>query len=131
MATDGSAFSRLRSTSLLNALPSALLFCSLALAGCGDGAPDFTPEELAEATAQVREAYYAQDHHYGVELGEKWAALAPEAMELRAWTVANLVLTRVEIGLPRKIAEEMVADHPDSPWSWFGLAHTIASGPLT
>jgi tetratricopeptide (TPR) repeat protein len=39
--------------------------------------------------------------------------------------VANLILTRLE-GEPRRMAEEMVAAHPDSPWSWFALAHAIA-----
>jgi tetratricopeptide (TPR) repeat protein len=47
-------------------------------------------------------------------------------MEIRAWTVSNLVLTRIELSVPRRMAEEMVATHPGSPWSWFALAHTVA-----
>jgi hypothetical protein len=96
----------------------------LTLLGCG---PGYTPEELAEATGQVREAYYTQDYYYGVELGDAWASRAPDAVELRAWTVANLVMTLRE-GEPRRMAEEMMATHPDSPWSWFALAHAIPWG---
>lgn len=105
----------------------AFLVCTPVLAvllsGCG---PGYTPEELAEATAEVRQAYYNQDYEYGVELGERWAVRAPEALELRAWTVGNLMSARMDEGETRKRAEEMVTAHPDSPWSWFALAHAIA-----
>ena len=101
----------------------ASLLLATALAGCG---PGYTPDELAEATAQVREAYYAQDYYYGIELGEAWASKAPDAVELRAWTVANLVM-RLREGEPRRMAEELVAAYPDSPWSWFALAKAIGS----
>jgi tetratricopeptide (TPR) repeat protein len=131
MLTSGPVFSRFRSAPRLNIpLPSFFVAC-LVLWGCGGGAPAYTPEELAQATAQVREAYYAQDHYFGVELGEKWALKAPEALELRAWTVANLTSIWTEGGLhrrERRMAEEMVSTHPESPWSWFALAHAMGWG---
>jgi tetratricopeptide (TPR) repeat protein len=132
VATKRSTLARLRENSLCTIVtrfvlrPSALAAGFLALFGCGDRSPDFTPEELAEATAQVREAYYVRDYYYGAELGGEWTALAPDAMEVRAWTAANLVLTHIEQSVPRMMAEEMVATHPESPWSWFALAHNIA-----
>jgi tetratricopeptide (TPR) repeat protein len=96
-----------------------LLF-SIFIAGCGDGIPDFTPQELTDATAQVKEAYHLHDYEFGAELGEKWATWAPDAVELKAWTVANFCGAELS-GLAASMAEEMVATHPDSPWSSFAL----------
>lgn len=91
------------------------------VAGCGDGVPDFTAEDLAETTEQVRTSLQLQDYEYGAELGERWAEWAPDALELKAWTVANLAKAGSG-GLAKKMAGEMMASHPDSPWSSFALA---------
>ena len=92
------------------------------LFGCGDGIPNFTPEELAEATAQVKEAFQIQDYEFGGELGRKWASWAPDAMELKAWTVANLAKENPMGTLSVDMAEEMVAADSGSAWSSFALA---------
>jgi len=97
------------------------ILLSTFLLGCGDGVPDFTPEELAQATAQVKEAYHLLDSEFGAELGERWAAWAPDALELKAWTVANFCQAELD-GLAVEMAKEMVATHPDSPWSSFATA---------
>ena len=97
------------------------------LFGCGDGIPDFTPEELAEATAKVEEAYHQMDFEFGAELGEQWAAWAPDALELRAWTVANFCGAELE-GMAEGMAEEMMASHPDSPWSSLALGMVRVAG---
>ena len=76
--------------------------------GCGDGIPDFTPEELAETTNQVRDALHLRDYAYGAELGEQWVAWAPDALELKAWTVANMA--KADLGnLSIEMAEELMA----------------------
>jgi hypothetical protein len=98
-------------------------FFAALLSGCG---PDYTPEELAEATAEVRQAYYDQDYHFGAELGDRWTARAPEALELRAWTAANrasAILGGDEWA--REIADEMITIDPGSPWSSFALVMAL------
>jgi tetratricopeptide (TPR) repeat protein len=98
----------------------SILLVSL-LPGCGDGIPDFTPEELAETTGKVRDAFHLHDYEYGAELGVRWAAWAPDALELKAWTVANLA-NADQASQAEEMAEEMVATHPDSAWSSFAIA---------
>jgi tetratricopeptide (TPR) repeat protein len=91
--------------------------------GCG---PGYTPEELAEATAQVRQAYYDKDHQFGTELGERWTSKAPDALELRAWTAANWALATLSgERFAREVAEEMMAVDPDSPWTSFALVRAL------
>ena len=70
------------------------------LSGCG---PGYTPEEIAEATAQFREAFRLEDYEYGAELGEEWSARAPDALEFNAWTVAHLA--RVYSGRSGSLSE--------------------------
>jgi len=103
----------------MTALPLTAL-AALFLSACGDGIPDYTAEELAETTAQVREAFNLQDYEYGAELGERWVAWAPEALELKAWTVANLAKGGSR-GLAKSLAAEMQAADAESPWSAFAL----------
>ena len=112
------------SNRLLTAFPLILLGF---LSGCGDGIPDFTPEELAEATAKVEEAYRQMDYEFGAELGERWAAWAPDALELKAWTVANFCGATLE-GMAEGMAEEMMATYPDSPWSSLALGMVRVAG---
>ena len=107
--------------------PSILTLLTTMLFGCGDGIPDFTPEELADATTQVEEAFHLRDYQYGAELGEKWAGWAPEALEMKAWTVANMARGRME-GPSRKMAAGMMESHPDSPWSSFAMAASKMGG---
>jgi len=97
------------------------------LFGCGDGIPDFTPEELVEATAKVEEAYRQMDYEFGAELGERWAAWAPHALELKAWTVANFCGAKLG-GMAEGMAEEMMATYPDSPWSSLALGMVRVAG---
>jgi hypothetical protein len=99
-----------------------VLLSSTALFGCFDRTPDFTPEELAEATAQVRQAFRIQDNEHGAYLGKKWLALAPDALELKAWTVANLTWCFRRDDEAVELAQEMVATAPDSSWTSFALA---------
>ena len=101
--------------------PGLPILLSTFLLGCGEGVPNFTPEELAQATAQVEEAYHLLDHEFGAELGERWAAWAPDALELKAWTVASFCEAELD-GLAVEMAKEMVATYPDSPWSSFAMA---------
>ncbi len=112
------------STGLLSGLAFLLVgaFC-----GCGERIPEFTPEELAETTAQVREAYHQMDYEFGAELGERWVAWAPDALELRAWTVANFCGAGLE-GMAEGMAKEMMAAHPDSPWSSLALGLVRVAG---
>jgi tetratricopeptide (TPR) repeat protein len=102
-------------------VPGVFILLSGLLMGCGDGIPNFTPEDLAEVTAQVMEAYQLHDYEFGAELGEKWAGWAPDAVELKAWTVANYCGAGL-LALGEKMAGEMAAAYPDSPWTSFATA---------
>jgi tetratricopeptide (TPR) repeat protein len=96
----------------------ASVYFGIVLFGCEAG---YTPEELADATAQVREAFRLEDFEYGAELGEEWSARAPDAMELNAWTVAHLAQTYRGDPVAYEKARGMAAAYPDSPWSSFAV----------
>jgi tetratricopeptide (TPR) repeat protein len=100
----------------------------LSILGCGGGVPDFTPEELAEAETQVREAFRLHDYEFGAELGQRWIARAPDAMEIKAWTVANLAKAGRAF-LAEEMAEKMAMQYPGSPWSSFATGAAITWTP--
>jgi tetratricopeptide (TPR) repeat protein len=105
-------------------LPLPLIVLSLFLSGCRERVPDFTPEELVEAEMQVREAFRLQDYEYGAELGQRWSRWVPDAVELKAWTVANLAKAGRDFPA-EEMARTLAAEHPDSPWSSFATAAAV------
>jgi thiol-disulfide isomerase/thioredoxin len=99
----------------------ATLATTLLLTGwLAQGAQD----EVASATARLRELYQLRDYDTAIREGEGWLERAPEALELRAWYALNLTREgRAEKGVAE--AEAMVEADSANPWSWFALAGAL------
>ncbi len=98
-----------------------LLAATLLLTGwLAQGAQD----EVATATARLRELYLQRDYHTAVREGAGWLERAPAAFELRAWYTFNLARAgRVDDAVSE--AERMVEADSANPWCWFALAGAL------
>lgn len=105
-----------------------VLFLALPLfviAACNSG-PEFYSPEAQAAIAEIKELDQLRVFEEGVFLGEEWAEAAPEIPELRAWYVSHLTRNSMrEAATP--VAEALMEDHPNSPWSKWALALAIVS----
>ncbi|WP_419948887.1 redoxin domain-containing protein [Candidatus Palauibacter sp.] len=97
-----------------------VLLISAALAGCGTP-PDYTPEELEAAKAELRDHVRLRTFEAGLPFGEAWVARAPEDAELRALYAEQLGGWRLfkEIG---EQADAILADEPENPWGLYTRA---------
>lgn len=73
---------------------------------------------LVVLLATVHQAYDAYDFTAAVAQG------APADPEQRAWYIVSLI--HVDGQRAVKLAEEMRAEHPQSPWSWLALAYVYS-----
>jgi len=81
-------------------------------------------DDLAAATARLRELYQLRDYHTAVREGTRWLERAPEASELRAWYALNLARTgKVDEAVSEP--EAMVEADSAGPWCWFALAGAL------
>lgn len=100
---------------------------------CGGGGapPDFTPEALEAAKAELRDHARLRTFEAGKVFGEQWVARAPHDAELRGLYAYQLV----GWGLSREIHEQadaILADDPEEPWGLYAkaYAHLVdAAGP--
>ena len=98
-----------------------VLLATTFVLSCGKS---YTEDELADATARLRDLFVRYEYEHGTTEGRDWRDRAPEALELRAWYVRNLAATeRADSAIAE--AEAMVRLDPASPWSWFALAGAL------
>jgi len=71
--------------------------------------------------ASLQQMYESYDYATAVQAG------VPAGLEERAWYVTALL--RVDGLGAERVAEEMRATHPESPWSWFALAQVYQDDP--
>jgi thiol-disulfide isomerase/thioredoxin len=99
----------------------ALLAAALLFAGwIAQGAQD----DVATATARLRQLYLQRDYETAVREGEGWLERAPGAFELRAWYALNLTRDG-KTHEAAAAADALVEADSTSPWSWFGLAGAL------
>ena len=82
----------------------------------------FTSPHAAYEEADERDDEEYADYEYGDELSLAWAEKAPEALEIRAWGVANASMLWRLSEVAWEMAEEMRTTDPDSPWTAFAIA---------
>ena len=107
--------------------PSAGLFLTgilLILGACEDGGtpPDYTPEELDAAKAELRDHRRLRTFEAGKLFGDEWVARAPHDAELRALYAYQLV----GWGLSKEVHEQadaILADDPENPWGLYTSAY--------
>ena len=91
---------------------------------CEDGGPppDYTPEELEAAKAQLRDHRRLRTFGSGKLFGEEWVARAPHDAELRALYAYQLV----GWGLSKEVHEQadaILEDDPANPWGLYTRAY--------
>ena len=91
---------------------------------CEDGGPppDYTPEELEAAKAQLRDHRRLRTFEAGKLFGDEWVARAPHDAELRALYAHQLV----GWGLSKEVHEQadaILADDPENPWGLYTRAY--------
>ena len=96
----------------------------LACGACDSGGtpPDYTPEELVAAKAQLRDHRRLRTFEAGKLFGEEWVARAPHDAELRALYAYQLV----GWGLSKEVHEQadaILADDPENPWGLYTRAY--------
>jgi Flp pilus assembly protein TadD/thiol-disulfide isomerase/thioredoxin len=74
--------------------------------------------------ARLRALFFMRDFETGALEGGKLMATSPDASELRAWYVLNLVRGGDEKQAVA-LAEEMTRKQPQDPWAWFALAGAL------
>ncbi len=74
--------------------------------------------------ARLRALFFLRDFETGTIEGEKLAAASPDASDLSAWYVLNLVRSGDERRAV-SLAEEMTKKKPRDPWAWFALAGAL------
>ena len=88
----------------------------------GDTPPDYTPEELEAAKAQLRDHRRLRTFEAGKLFGDEWVARAPHDAELRALYAYQLV----GWGLSKEVHEQadaILADDPENPWGLYTRAY--------
>ena len=88
----------------------------------GGTPPDYTPEELEAAKAQLRDHRRLQTFEAGKLFGDEWVARAPHDAELRALYAYQLV----GWGLSKEVHEQadaILADDPENPWGLYTKAY--------
>ena len=101
-------------------LVGVLLICN----ACEGGGPppDYTPEELDAAKAELRDHRRLQTFEAGKLFGDEWVARAPHDAELRALYAYQLV----GWGLSKEVHEQadaILADDPENPWGLYTKAY--------
>jgi len=86
--------------------------------------PAFTPQELTQAAARLREFYYGRAWALGVQEGDRFNLQAPDALEVRAWYALNLARNG-QVGDAIEVGEDLVERAPDEFWSNFALAGSL------
>ena len=81
------------------------------------------PSATTEA-ARLRALFFQRDYATAVVEGEKLIAKSPNAAELKAWFVLNLVRSGDEKKAVA-LAEEMTTKKAQDGWSWFALAGAL------
>lgn len=96
----------------------------LLLASLGCNKPPVNPaDSYTDAASEVREVFFDRDYEGAVMLAERLLESRRNDTALQAWhTVALSLNTERDDALG--IAEAMMDQHPDDPWSWFALAGT-------
>ncbi|MCY3699602.1 MAG: redoxin domain-containing protein [Gemmatimonadetes bacterium] len=96
-----------------------LLVCA-ALASCG-APPDYTPEQLEAAKAELRDHVRLRTFEAGLPFGEAWVARAPDDAELRALYAEQLrgwwLFKEI-----RAQADAILAEDPNNPWGLYTQA---------
>jgi tetratricopeptide (TPR) repeat protein len=79
---------------------------------------------LSAEAARLRALFFLRDFETGVLEGEKLVAGSPNASDLYAWYVLNLVRGGEEKRAVA-LAEEITKKKPQDPWAWFALAGAL------
>jgi len=79
---------------------------------------------LPAEAARLRALFFLRDFETGVLEGEKLVAGSPNASDLYAWYVLNLVRGGEEKRAVA-LAEEITKKKPRDPWAWFALAGAL------
>ena len=93
-----------------------LLICA-ALADCGPP-PDYTPEELEAAKAELRDHVRLRTFEAGRLFGEEWVARAPDDAELRALYARQLAGWRLSREIHEQ-ADAILSRDGDDPWGHY------------
>ncbi|WP_420616450.1 redoxin domain-containing protein [Candidatus Palauibacter sp.] len=97
-----------------------LLLACAALASCGTP-PDYTPEELEAAKAELRDHVRLRTFEAGLMFGEEWVTRAPDDAELRALYAEQLAAWWL-FKETREQADAILAGDPDNPWGHYAQA---------
>ena len=94
----------------------------VAACGGGGGPPDYTPEELEAAKAELRDHARLRTFEAGKLFGDEWVARAPGDAELRGLYAYQLV----GWGLSKEVDEQadaILADDPENPWGLYARGY--------
>ena len=79
-----------------------------------------------DAISYVRELHFDRDFNLGKIEGERLSKKYPNSVKLKAWYLTNMARNDMAEKAVQ-LAEELVSEYPENPWSYFALARALNS----